>query len=326
MSFPIQRMRRLRYKETLRNMLRETTLSLEDLIYPLFVVNEENIKSEIHEIPGSYLLSGKHLVEEARRVKGLGIPAVLIFGVLSETEKDESGSTAYSPQGPAQKAVRKLKSVLPELTLITDLCLCEYRLDGHCGVVREDQIHNDLTLEIIQKTALSQADAGADAIAPSGMMDGMVQAIRTVLDDSGYHETLTIPYSAKFASNFYAPFKQGSKSKPKVSKHATHQIDLANGKEALREVKLDIDEGADMVIIKPALSCLDVICNVKREYNIPVAAYSVSGEYAMILSAGEQGVLDSEKVMMEVLTSIKRAGANMIITYFAQEAARLLSL
>ncbi|MBN1842781.1 MAG: porphobilinogen synthase [Deltaproteobacteria bacterium] len=324
MAFPVHRLRRLRYKETLRRMVRETRLSVDDLIYPLFVVGEDNIKSPMSEIPGCYFLSGDYLIEEAKEVSRLGIPAVLLFGLPSEREKDKNASMAYSPEGATQKAVRKLKSALPQLTVITDVCLCEYTIDGHCGVIRGDQIDNDLTLEIIEKTALSLAEAGSDVLAPSGMMDGVVQAIRTALDDSNYHQTLTMPYSAKFASKFYGPFKEGTKSKPKIGKHSTHQIDVANGVEALREVGFDIEEGADIVIVKPALTCLDIICSVKREFTIPVAAYNVSGEYTMILAASEKNLIDAEDAMLETLTCIKRAGADMVITYFAKEAARLL--
>jgi porphobilinogen synthase len=324
MAFPVHRLRRLRQKETIARMVRETTLSVDDLIYPLFVASEDNVRSEIREIPGCCFLSGRYLVEAAKEVMELGIPAVLIFGIPLESQKDENASMGYSPEGAIQKAVRKLKSAAPGLTLITDVCLCEYTVHGHCGVIRDNQIHNDLTLELIQKCALSHAEAGADVVAPSAMMDGMVQAIRAVLDDSGYHDTLTMPYSAKFASNFYGPFKQGTKSKPKISKHRTHQIDFANGDEAIREIRLDVEEGADMVIVKPALTCLDIVYRVKQECHIPLAAYNVSGEYAMILAAGERNLIDREQVMLETLTCIKRAGADMIITYFAREAARLL--
>lgn len=324
MAFPKHRLRRLRYKETIRRMVRETRLSVDDLIYPLFVVSEDNVKSDIATIPGSYKLSGTYLVEETREINRLGIPAVLLFGIPEESKKDEKATMAYSPEGPIQKAVRKIKNAVPELTVITDLCLCEYMNHGHCGVLKDDYIHNDSTLKLIQKAALSQAEAGADVIAPSGMMDGTVQAIRAVLDNSNYQNTLTMPYSAKFVSHFYGPFKEGTKSKPSVSKHHTHQIDFTNANEALREVKLDIEEGADMVIIKPALTCLDIIYRVKQKYNIPVAAYNVSGEYVMLLAAGERNLIDKDQVMMETLTCIKRAGADMIITYFAKEAARLL--
>jgi len=324
MAFPIHRLRRLRQKETIARMVRETRLSVDDLIYPLFVTTEDNVRSEIREIPGCYFLSGRYLVEAAKEVMELGIPAVLIFGIPLESQKDENASMAYSPQGAIQKAVRKLKSAEPGLTLITDVCLCEHTIHGHCGVLKGDQIHNDLTLEVIQKSALSHAEAGADVVAPSAMMDGVVQAIRAVLDDSGYHDTLTMPYSAKFASNFYGPFKQGTKSKPKISKHRTHQIDFANGDEALREIRLDIEEGADIVIVKPALTCLDIVYRVKQECHIPVAAYNVSGEYAMVLAADERNLIDRDQVVLEILTCIKRAGADMIITYSAKEVARLL--
>ncbi len=325
MAFPKHRLRRLRQKETLRRMVRETRLSADNLIYPLFVVSEDNVKSDITTIPGCYKLSGTYLVEEAREVYRLGIPAVLLFGIPEESKKDEKATMAYSPEGPTQNAVREIKNAVPELTVITDLCLCEYMSHGHCGVLKNDYIQNDSTLKIIQKTALSQVEAGADVIAPSGMMDGAVQAIRSILDNSNYQNTLTMPYSAKFVSNFYGPFKKCTKSKPSVSKHHTHQIDFANANEALREVKLDIEEGADMVIIKPALTYLDIICKVKQQYNIPVAAYNVSGEYVMLLAAGEKNLIDKDQAMMETLTCIKRAGADMIITYFAKDLARRLN-
>ena len=325
MAFPKHRLRRPIYKETIRRMVRETKLSVDDLIYPLFVVSEDDVKSDIATIPGSYKLSGTYLVEEAREVNRLGIPAVLLFGIPEESKKDEKATMAYFPEGPIQKAIRKIKNAVPELTVITDLCLCEYMNHGHCGVLKDDYIHNDTTLKLIQKTALFQAEAGADVIAPSGMMDGAVQAIRTILDNSNYQNTLTMPYSAKFVSHLYGPFKEGTKSKPSVSKHHTHQIDFANTNEALREVKLDIEEGADMVIIKPALTCLDIIYRVKQKFNIPIAAYNVSGEYVMILAAGEKNLINSNQAILETLTSIKRAGADMIITYFAKEAAKVLS-
>jgi len=324
MSFPVNRPRRLRQKETLRRMVRETKLSTDDLIYPLFVVSESNVRTEMKGIQGCCFLSGKHLVEEAKEIADLGIPAVLIFGVPEEKEKDNKASGAYSANGPTQKAVKKLKKKVPELTLITDLCLCEYMKHGHCGVVKGNEINNDMTLALLGKAALSMAKAGSDVIAPSAMMDGMVLAIRSILDDSGYYNTLTMPYSAKFASNYYGPFKEGTKSKPKVGKHHTHQVDYANSDEALREVDLDVEEGADIIIVKPALTCLDIILRVKQEFNIPVAAYNVSGEHSMILAAGERNMLDSEKVMLETLTCMKRAGADMIITYFAKDVARLI--
>lgn len=324
MAFPIQRLSRLRQKDTLRRLVRETRLSVDDLIYPLFLVDEENARSEIPQIPGSYYLSGKHLVEEARKLEGLGIPAVLLFGIPLQDRKDDGASISYSPEGPVQKGVRMLKRALPQLTVITDICLCEYTLHGHCGITRNDRIHNDLTLEVIAKAALSHAEAGSDAVAPSAMRDGMVRAIRSILDSGGYHETLTMPYSAKFASHFYGPFKKGTKSSPGVGKHRTHQIDFANSDEALREVRADEEEGADIVIVKPALPSLDIIYRVKQECNIPVAAYHVSGEYGMILAAAEKNLLDIDSAVLESLTCIKRAGADMIITYSAKSVAGLL--
>jgi len=324
MVFPVHRLRRLRGKEALQRMVRETKLSQDDLIYPLFVVSEDNVRSEIAEIPGSYYLSGKYLVEEAKEISGLGIPAVLLFGIPPQDQKNDNASLAYSPTGPTQKAARRLKSAVPELIIITDVCLCEYTLHKHCGVIKNDQIHNDMTLELIQKAALSQAEAGSDVVAPSAMIDGMVQAIRSILDAHGYHQTLTMPYSAKFASHFYGPFKRSTQSKPRTSKHKTHQIDFANSNEALREVRMDIEEGADILIVKPALAYLDIIYRIKQNFNIPVAAYNVSGECAMIFAAGEKNLIERDKVILETLTCIKRAGADMIITYFAKKAVRLL--
>ena len=322
MSFPVVRPRRLRQKDSLRKMARETKLSTDDLIYPLFVISENNVKTPMKHIPGSYFLSGKPLVEEAKEVANRGIPAVLLFGVPEEREKDNKATVAYSPNGPAQKAVKQIKNQVPELTVITDLCLCEYMKHGHCGVIKGDEIHNDLTIDLLAKAALSMAQAGADVIAPSAMMDGMVLAIRSALDDSGYHNTLTMPYSAKFASNLYGPFKKGTKSEPSNGKHVTHQLDYANGDEAVREVDLDIEEGADMIIVKPALTSLDIIYRIKQEFNIPLAAYNVSGEYSMIVSAGEKNMLNKTMVMLETLTCIKRSGADMIISYFAKDAAQ----
>ncbi|MFC1850224.1 porphobilinogen synthase [candidate division CSSED10-310 bacterium] len=305
-------------------MIRETTLGVDDLIYPLFVSGQENCNSEIKEIPGCSLLSGKYLIAEAQQICDLGIPAVLLFGIPEEVEKDDQASMAYSPVGPIQKAIRALKANVPALTVFADNCLCEFMAHGHCGVVNRHQIDNDLSLELIKKAALSQAEAGADGIAPSGMMDGMVHAIRFILDEHHFQQTLTMPYAAKFAASFYGPFKAGTKSKPEKSRHATHQIDFHNSNESLREIRLDIEEGADIIIVKPALPCLDIIYRVKQECHIPVAAYNVSGEYVMILAAAEKKVMEGEKVMLESLSSIKRAGADLIITYFAKTVAVLL--
>ncbi len=325
MAFPVHRPRRLRRLDSLRKMVRETTLSVNDLIYPLFVVADGgDTKSEIKQIPGAYYLSGSYLIEEAKSIYALGIPAILLFSVLGTEQKDEHGSLAHSPEGPTQQAARKIKDALPELTVIADLCMCEYRLDGHCGVLKGDQIDNDATLAALQEAAISQANAGADVIAPSGMMDGMVQAIRRGLDESGHHGILTMPYSAKFASSLYRPFKQGTCSAPDVGLHKTHQLDFANLDEAIREVRLDIEEGADIVIVKPGLPSLDVIRTIKQQFAVPTAAYQVSGEYVMIRAAAENGFVGINEIMTETLMCIKRAGADMIITYFAKDFARAL--
>jgi porphobilinogen synthase len=325
MTFPIHRLRRLRKNDAIRRLVRETTLTTDDLIYPLFVVGEDNIRSEMLEISRSYYLSGQYLVEEAKGIKGLGIPAVLLFGIPLENQRDESASLSYSPLGPVQKAAKILKSAVPDLTIITDVCLCEYTTHRHCGIIKDKNIDNDLTLEVIQKIALSHAEAGSDVIAPSAMMDGMVQAIRSILDIHGFSHTLIMPYSVKYASNLYGPFKKSTNSKPVIGKNQTHQIDFANSNQALREAKADIDEGADIIIVKPALTCLDIVYRIKQTYNIPVATYNVSGEYSMIHAAGEKNLIDRDLAIYEILTCMKRAGADMIITYFAKEAANLLN-
>ncbi len=325
MAFPIHRLRRLRKNEAIRKMVRETALSAGDLIYPLFVVSEDNRRAPMREIPGSYYLSGRHLAEEAKEISGLGIPAVLLFGVPLQSQRDENASLSYSPSGPVQKAVRVLKDAVPDLTVITDVCLCEYTLHRHCGIMEDDRIDNDRTLEIIRKIALSHAEAGSDVIAPSAMMDGMVQAIRSILDEREFSHTLIMPYSVKYASNLYGPFKKSTRSGPVIGKNRTHQIDFANSDEALREAKADIEEGADILIVKPALTCLDIVYRVKQAYGIPVAVYNVSGEYAMIHSASKRNLIDRERAIYEVLMCMKRAGADMIITYFAKETAASLN-
>jgi porphobilinogen synthase len=325
MSFPIHRLRRLRKNDAIRRLVRQTTIATDDLIYPLFVTSEDNIKSEMSEISGSYYLSGQYLTEEAKGISGLGIPAVLIFGIPPENQRDENASLSYSPSGPVQKAVKILKSAVPDLVIITDVCLCEYTIHRHCGIIKDNNIDNDLTLEVIQKIALSHAEAGSDVIAPSAMMDGMVQAIRGILDIEGFSHTLIMPYSVKYASNLYGPFKKSTKSRPTIGKNRTHQIDFANSNEALREAEADIDEGADIIIVKPALTCLDIIYRIKQTYNIPVAAYNVSGEYSMVHVASERNLIDRTAAIYETLTCMKRAGADMIITYFAKEAAEILN-
>jgi porphobilinogen synthase len=323
MTFPTHRLRRLRRSDSIRRLVRETHLSADDLICPLFVTGEKNVSLPLASLPGVSLLSGHPLVEEARRIRDAGVPAVLLFPVPAESDKDETASMASSPEGPAQQAVRLIKSAVPDLAVITDLCLCEYTRSGHCGLLRGAEIDNDLTLDRLRHAAVSQAEAGADGIAPSAMMDGMVRTIRASLDEAGHQQVLTIPYSAKFASHLYGPFKEATRSNPAESRHATHQIDVANGRQALAEIGRDVEEGADIVIIKPALSSLDIVSGARRRFDVPIAAFSVSGEYRMVLAA-ETSDAGRQALMMELLTSIKRAGADMIITYFARAAAAVL--
>jgi len=323
MGFPYERPRRLRATEPLRRLVRETKVGVEDLIYPLFVRHGKGVKEPIPSMPGCYRFSPDALLQEAKEVWELGVPAVILFGIPER--KDERASEAYARDGIIQQAVRELKGTLPQLTVITDVCLCEYMSHGHCGLVQDGIILNDPTRELHALTALSHAEAGADMVAPSDMMDGRVRAIREALDREGYSHVPILAYSAKYASAFYGPFREAADSAPQFGDRSTYQMDPANGDEALREVALDIEEGADIVMVKPALSYLDVIRRVKETFCVPVAAYNVSGEYAMIKAAAQSGWIDGERVMMEVLLSIKRAGADMILTYFAKEAARLLA-
>ncbi len=322
MGFPYTRPRRLREKRLLREMVQETKLSVMDLIYPLFVRPGKGVRNPIASMPGCYQLSVDELVKEAKEVKALGIPAVILFGIPER--KDERGSEAYSDEGIVQRAVRALKDSVPELVVITDVCLCEYTSHGHCGLVEGERILNDPTLELLAKQALSHVRAGADMVAPSDMMDGRVKAIREALEGEGYHHVPIMAYSAKYASGFYGPFREAAESPPQFGDRSSYQMDPANSDEALREVALDLEEGADIVMVKPALAYLDILRRVKETFKVPVAAYNVSGEYAMIKAAGRLGWLDEERVMMEVLLAIKRAGADLILTYFAKEAARLL--
>lgn len=323
MFIPTYRLRRLREKELLRRMVRETRLSVDDLIYPLFVLHGEKEKREISSMPGNYQFSVDMLINEAKEAAKLGIPAVLLFGL--PTAKDEVGSEAYAPDGIVQQAVQAIKATVRDLLVITDVCLCEYTSHGHCGLVEGERILNDPTLELLARTAVSHAQAGADIVAPSDMMDGRVAAIREALDDHGFTDIPIMSYAAKYASSFYGPFREAAESAPQFGDRKSHQMDPANAHEALREVGLDIEEGADIVMIKPALPYLDVIYRVKTEFGLPVAAYHVSGEFAMIKAAGRMGWLDEPKAMMESLLCIKRAGADLILTYFAKEAAKLLS-
>lgn len=323
MNFPAHRLRRLRKSENLRKLIRETKLSTDNLIMPLFASPGEKVKEEIKSMPGNYHLSLDLLVKEAKEIYRLGIPAVLLFGIPKK--KDEFASESYDREGVVQQAVRAIKKSVPELLIITDCCLCAYTTHGHCGVVKKSKIDNDLTLEILSKVALSHAETGADIVAPSDMMDGRVAAIRKTLDNEGYPDTPIMSYAAKYASAFYGPFRDAQDSAPQFGDRKSYQMDPSNIKEALREVALDIKEGADIVMVKPALAYLDVISKIKEKFNHPLAAYNVSGEFSMIKAAALKGWLDEEKVMMEILTAIKRAGADVIITYFAKEAARVLN-
>jgi porphobilinogen synthase len=303
-------------------MVRETSLSPDDFIYPLFVTEGKGVRKEISSMPGCYQESVENLVENALEAGSLGIPAVLLFGIPEH--KDEMGSEAYNDQGVVQQAVSALKKQAPELFVITDVCLCEYTDHGHCGVIKEGEVLNDPTLELLAKEAVSHARAGADMVAPSDMMDGRVEAIREALDMEGFGETPIMSYAAKYASAFYGPFREAAESTPSFGDRRSYQMDPGNRREALKEVELDIDEGADIVMVKPALSYLDVISDVKEAFDLPVAAYNVSGEYSLVKAAGKLGWVDEERVMMEVLLSIKRAGADLILTYHAKEAAKLL--
>jgi porphobilinogen synthase len=322
MYYPVFRPRRLRQNETLRRLVRETHLHVEDLIQPLFVVHGRGVRQEISSMPGCYHLSVDELAKEAKEVAAIGIPGIILFGLPAA--KDAVGSEAYAEDGIIQQAVKAVKDTVSDLLVITDVCLCEYTSHGHCGVVERGQVKNDPTLELLARTALSHAEAGADLVAPSDMMDGRVAAIREALDEEGFEETPIMAYSAKYASAFYGPFREAAESAPQFGDRRSYQMDPANGDEALREVGLDLEEGADIVMVKPALPYLDILWRVKQEFGGPVAAYHVSGEYAMLKAAGRLGWIDEERVLMETLTSIKRAGADLILTYSAREAARLL--
>jgi porphobilinogen synthase len=322
MYYPIFRPRRLRETETFRRMVRETHLAVDDFIMPFFVLHGRGVRREISSMPGNCQLSVDELVKEVKETAAFGIPGVILFGLPAS--KDAMGSEAYAKDGIVQQAIRAIKDSVSDLVVITDVCLCEYTSHGHCGVVERGRVKNDPTLELLAKTALSHAEAGADMVAPSDMMDGRVGAIREALDESGYEETPILAYSAKYASGFYGPFREAAESAPQFGDRRAYQMDPANADEALREVGLDLEEGADMIMIKPALPYLDVLWRVKAEFGVPVAAYSVSGEFAMLKAAARLGWLDEERVMLEMLTGIKRAGADLIVTYFARDAARLL--
>ncbi len=322
MYFPAYRPRRLRQSEKFRRLIRETQLSVDDLIYPLFVIWGKGIKNEIPSMPGVYQFSLDNLGDEVKEINDLGIPAVILFGIPEK--KDEAASGAYASNGIVQEAIRLIKEKAPDLLVITDVCLCEYTNHGHCGVVKDGKILNDLTLEILAKTALSHAEAGADMVAPSDMMDGRVAAIRSTLDENGYENVPIMSYAAKHASNFYGPFREAAESAPQFGDRRTYQMDSANALETLREVSLDIEEGADIVMVKPALPCLDLIYRVKQDFGYPTAAYNVSGEYAMVKAAAQKGWIDEKKVVLEILTAIKRAGADIILTYHAKDVVNWL--
>jgi porphobilinogen synthase len=322
MGFPVHRPRRLRRTELIRSLVRETDLSSGDLVYPLFVCPGKRVRQEIPSMPGQFNLSVDEAVAEAQESRSLGVPAVILFGI--PPAKDPRASGAYDAHGIVQEAASAIKKEVPNSLVIADVCLCEYTDHGHCGVVREDEILNDETLELLAKTAVSQARAGADIVAPSDMMDGRVAAIRTALDAAGLDQVPILSYAAKYASGFYGPFREAAQSTPKFGDRRSHQMDPANAREAIKEVLLDVEEGADLVMVKPALPYLDVIYRVRQAVNVPVAAYHVSGEYAMLKAAARNGWIDGERVMMESLQAIRRAGADLIVTYFAKEAARLL--
>lgn len=315
----IKRPRRLRINENMRRLVRETSVSVDDFIYPLFVVEGKGIKSEIPSMPGVYHFSIDLILKELEEIRDLRIPGVLLFGVPHT--KDEKGLGAYNPDGIIQRALREIKKEFPEILAAADVCLCEYTSHGHCGLIHNGDVENDSTVELIAKTALSYAEAGADIIAPSDMMDGRIGAVRKILDENGFSNKTIMSYSAKYASAFYGPFRDAASSKPSFGDRKTYQMDYANVDEALREVENDILEGADIIMVKPALSYLDVISRVSTMFDMPVAAYNVSGEYSMIKAASQNGWIDEKSAVLETLTSIKRAGAKIIITYFAKQAA-----
>lgn len=319
MAFPISRMRRLRRSDALRRMVREIEVDAQDLIYPLFVAHGLDVKLQVPSMPGVFHFSVDALCKEAEEIARLGIPAVLLFGLPAN--KDERGSEAYATDGIVQRAVRALKKAVPELVVITDVCLCEYTSHGHCGIVRDGEIVNDETVELIARTALSHAEAGADIVAPSDMMDGRVTVIREALDESGFANVAIMSYAAKFASAFYGPFRDAAGCAPQFGDRTSYQMDPPNRREAAREIAEDIDEGADIVMIKPALSYLDIISDARAAFDVPIAAYNVSGEYCMVKAAAENDYLDERRIVVEILTSIKRAGADLVISYHAKDFA-----
>ncbi len=323
MPFPIHRPRRLRSNAAIRRMVRETSLSTDDLIYPLFVIFGKGVKKEISSMPGCFQMSVDEIVKEAVKVHKLGIPAIILFGIPEH--KDEKGSEGYSPKGVVQMAIKAIKNKVPELIVITDVCMCEYMSHGHCGIIKKGKVLNDPTLELLSKEALSHAEAGADIVAPSDMMDGRVDALRETLDANNFEDIPIISYAAKYSSAFYGPFREAAESTPSFGDRKSYQMDPANRREAMKEVELDIEEGADIVMVKPAMSYMDIISDVKENFDLPVAAYNVSGEYSMVKAAAAKGWVDETKIVMELLTSFKRAGADMILTYHAKDAAKELN-
>ncbi|MBI4838533.1 MAG: porphobilinogen synthase [Nitrospirae bacterium] len=322
MSFPIHRPRRLRINTVIRSMVRETHLMPEDFIYPMFVTFGKGVRKKISTMPGCFQLSVDEAVKDAQYAYKLGIPAVILFGIPAH--KNNKGTEAYNPNGVVQKAVRAIKDRVPGLAVITDVCLCEYMSHGHCGIVKNGEILNDPTLELLAKEALSHAKAGADMVAPSDMMDGRVTAIRSILDANGFDDIPIMSYSAKYASAFYSPFREAAESTPSFGDRRSYQMDPSNRREAIKEAALDIEEGADIVMVKPAMCYMDIISDIKDTFDVPVAAYNVSGEYSMVKAAAKLGWIDEKKVMMEILTSLKRAGADLILTYHAVDAVKEL--
>jgi len=322
MQFPEYRGRRLRKNENFRRLVRETRLSVDDLVYPLFAVPGKGVKKPIGSMPGQFQMSADNIAKEAREAYRMGIGAILLFGIPSK--KDEQGTGAFARDGIVQQTIKRVKNEVPELLVITDVCLCEYTSHGHCGIIDKGVVQNDITLEVLAETAVSQVKAGADMVAPSAMMDGQILAIREALDENSFDDVPIMAYSAKYASSFYGPFREAAESAPQFGDRRAYQMDPANADEAIREISLDVNEGADIIMVKPALPYLDIICRARQEFDLPLAAYNVSGEYAMLKAAGQLGWLDEEKSMMESLVAIKRAGADILITYWAKDVAGVL--
>ena len=322
MAFPINRMRRLRRNQRFRNLVRETRLSPESMIYPIFICPGENVRTEVSSMPGQYNLSIDNAVKVAREAEQAGIAGILLFGI--PPEKDDVGSDCYDENGIVQKALRAIRENVRDLLLITDVCMCEYTSHGHCGIIKQGDVQNDPTLKLLADSSVSHVRAGADMVAPSDMMDGRVAAIRQALDSEGFANTPIMAYSAKYASGFYGPFREAAGATPKFGDRRSYQMDPPNAREALREIALDIEEGADIVMVKPAMAYLDIIARARDQFDIPLAAYQVSGEYAMIEAAGRNGWIDRERIILETVTAIKRAGADILITYYALELAKML--